>query len=179
MRGTNSPAHGQISPIKLQHEVNETIIPGLGLNLGKTTISENCARHWLKRLEYKLTTVKKGIYVDGHEQPDVVDYRKTFLNTIAENKHLWNMYSDKDLEIIQPTINPGTGEWKHIPVHHDESIFRSNELQQRVWATGGKMPLRKKGPGKAIHVSDFITEETGRLSLSEEQVFHSISCTRN
>ena len=151
MRG-NSPAHGQISPIKLQHEVNETIIPGLGLDLGKETISENCARHWLQRLGYELTTVKKGIYVDGHEQPDVVDYRKTFLNTIAENKHLRNMYSDKDLEIIQPTINPGTGERKHIPVHHNESIFRSNELQQRVWVMGGKILLRKKGQGKAIHV---------------------------
>ena len=32
------------------------------------------------------------------------------------------------------------------------------------------MPLRKKGQGKAIHVSDFITEETGHLSLLQEQV---------
>jgi hypothetical protein len=139
--------------------------------LGKATISENCARHWLKRLGYELTTVKKGIYVDGHERPDVVDYHKTFLNAIAENKHLRNMYDDKDLEIIPPTLNPGTTEQKHIPVHHDESIFRSNELQQRVWVMGGKIPLRKKGQGKVIHVLDFITEETGCLSLSEEQVF--------
>ncbi|KAI0250190.1 hypothetical protein BJV78DRAFT_1155347 [Lactifluus subvellereus] len=82
------------------------------------------------------------------------------------------MYDNKDLEIIQPTLNPGTmdSEWKHIPIHHDESIFRSNELQQRVWVTGGKMPLRKKGQGKAIHVSDFITKEMGRLSLSEVQI---------
>jgi len=165
----NSPAHEQISPIKLQRDINETIIPGLGLDLGKATISENCARHWLKRLGYELTMVKKGIYIDGHERPDVVDYRKTFLNTIAKNEHLRNMYDDKDLEIIQPTLNPM--EWKHIPIHHDESIFRPNELQQRVWVMGGKMLLQKKGQGKAIHVSDFITEETGRLSLSEEQVF--------
>ena len=151
MRG-NSPAHGQISLIELQHEVNKTIVPGLGLDLGKTMISENCARHWLKRLGYELTTAKKGIYVDGHERPDVMDYCKTFLNTIAKNEHLQNMYSDKDLEIIQPTINPGTTERKHIPVHHDKSIFRSNELQQRVWVMGGKILLRKKGQGKAIHV---------------------------
>jgi len=120
---------------------------------------------------------KKGIYVDGHERPDIVDYRETFLNTIAENEHLQNTYDDKDLEIIQPTLNPM--ERKHIPIHHDESIFRPNELQQRVWVTGGKMLLRKKGQGKAIHVLDFITEETGHLSLSEEQVFASISHTRN
>ena len=133
----------------------------------------------VEEARYKLTTAKKGIYVDGHKQPDVVDYRKTFLNAIAENEHLQNMYNDKDLEIIQPTLNPGTTEQKHIPVHCDESIFRSNELQQRVWVMGGKMPVRKKGQGKAIHVLDFITEKMGRLSLSEEQVFHSITCTRN
>jgi len=169
---TCNPAYGQVSPIKLQREVNDTIIPGLGLDLGKATISENCARHWLKRLGYELTTAKKGIYVDGHERPDVVDYRKTFLNAVAEDEHLRNMYEDKDLEIVQPALNPGTEEHKHIPVHHDESIFRSNELQQRIWVTDGKMPLRKKGQGKATHVSDFITEETGRLSLSQEQVGH-------
>jgi hypothetical protein len=53
------------------------------------------------------------------------------------------MYNNKDLEIIQPTLNP-TGQ-KHIPIHHDKSIFRSNELQQKVWVTDGKMLLRKKG----------------------------------
>jgi hypothetical protein len=55
------------SSIKLQCKVNKTIIPGLGLNLGKATISENCARHWLKRLGYGLATVGRGIYVGGHE----------------------------------------------------------------------------------------------------------------
>jgi len=115
----NSPAHRQISPIKLQHKVNKTIIPGLGLNLGKATISEKCARHWLKRLGYKLITVKKGIYVNGHEQPDVVDYHKTCLDAIAENEHLQNMYDDKDLEIIPPTLNPGTTKRKYIPPRYE------------------------------------------------------------
>ena len=32
------------------------------------------------------------------------------------------------------------------------------------------MPLRKKGAGRAIHISDFIVEETGRLYLSPEQI---------
>lgn len=123
----------------------------------------------MKKLGYELTSVKKGIYVDGHERADVVEYRKEFLAQVAENEHLRNEYDDKTLDVIEPTLLPG--ERKHVPVHHDESIFRSNELQQRVWTKEGKMPLQKKGQGKAIHVSDFITEETGRLSLSEEQVF--------
>lgn len=57
-----------------------------------------------------------------------------------------------------------------MPVFHDESIFRSNELRRRVYVCDGKMPLRKKGQGHAIHVSDFIVEETGHLALSRHQL---------
>ena len=112
--------------------------------------------------------VKKGIYVDGHEQSDVVDYCTEFLSTIAQDEHLQVIYGDQDLNPIQPSLHPSKK--KHVPIHHDKSIFRSNELQQKVWVKDGKMPLRKKGNRKAIHVSDFITEEMGHLSLTEEQV---------
>jgi len=50
----------KVTPLKLMHEVNQTIIPALGFNLGKTMISKNCTRRWLKKLGYKLTAVKKG-----------------------------------------------------------------------------------------------------------------------
>ncbi|KAG2093316.1 uncharacterized protein F5147DRAFT_657455 [Suillus discolor] len=121
---------GKITPHKLQHEVNKTIIPALGLDLGKNTISKNCVRHWLKKLGYELTSVKKGVYVNGHERADIVEYRKAFLAQVAENEHLRNEYDDTTLEVIEPNLLPG--ERKHVPVHHDESIFRSNELQQRI-----------------------------------------------
>lgn len=55
-------------------------------------------------------------------------------------------------------------------IYQDESIKRANELRRRVWIKDGKMPLRKKGQGRAIHVSDFIVEEFGRLALSESQL---------
>jgi len=32
------------------------------------------------------------------------------------------------------------------------------------------MPLQKKGQGRAIHVSDFIVEQTARLALSGDQI---------
>ncbi|KAF7975143.1 hypothetical protein HWV62_10305, partial [Athelia sp. TMB] len=158
----------QITPHKLQREVNNTIIPALGLDLGKATISESSARRWLKKLGYEYTVAKKGVYVDSHERPDVVAYREKFLAIVAASEHLRATYDDKTLEIIEPTLSEG--EKKHVPLHHDESIFRPNEMQQRVWIKNGNMPLRKKGLGRAIHVSDWITEETGRLTLSDAQV---------
>lgn len=66
-------------------QVNRVIIPALGLDLGGQSISESCARRWLQKLGYSLTEVKKGVYVDGHEREDIVEYHKEFLSKISEN----------------------------------------------------------------------------------------------
>lgn len=77
-------------------------------------------------------------------------------------------FDDETLELIAPTLGPG--EKPHIPIHQDESIFRSNELRRRVWAKDGKTPLRKKGQGKSTHISGLILEICGRLRLTPEQI---------
>lgn len=66
-------------------QVNEVIIPALGLDLGGQKISESCAVRWLSKLGYSMTEVKKGVYVDGHEREDVVEYRRNFLSDVAAN----------------------------------------------------------------------------------------------
>lgn len=67
-------------------QVNEVIIPSLGLDTGGQQISESTARRWLTKLGYELKDVKKGIYIDGHEREDVVAYRQTFLKEFASNE---------------------------------------------------------------------------------------------
>ncbi|KAJ2922656.1 hypothetical protein H1R20_g14444, partial [Candolleomyces eurysporus] len=161
-------AVGEITPLMLQRRVNEVIIPALGLNLGGAKISEGCARRWLHKLGYNQTEAKKGMYVDGHERPDVIAYRTKLLEELARYEHLRTKYDDRTLEPIPPVLQPG--ERLHVPVFQDESIFRSNDLRRRVWVKDGKTPLRKKGQGRAIHVSDFIVEQTGRLKLSQAQI---------
>lgn len=74
-----------MTPRKLQYHVNNVIIPGLGLDLAGQSISETCARRWLHKLGYAVTEVKKGVYVDGHEHPDVIKYRQEFLAKVKEN----------------------------------------------------------------------------------------------
>jgi hypothetical protein len=39
-------------------------------------IRARTARRWLEKLGFKYGTVRKGVYIDGHERPDVVSYRK-------------------------------------------------------------------------------------------------------
>lgn len=72
-------------------------------------------------------------------------------------------FNDETMEPIMPSLDENKGEKLHIPVVHDESIFHTNEQRARVWVPKGEQPLRKKGNGRAIHVSDFLTEPTGRL----------------
>jgi len=86
--------------------INETIIPALGLDAGRTTISENCARHWLKKLGYKLKTAQKGVYVDGHERPDVQTYRKVFLDVIGSGEHLRVTLTMKLLSQFSQPLSP-------------------------------------------------------------------------
>lgn len=61
----------------------------------------------MKKLGYELTSVQKGVYVDGHERADVVKYREAFLAKVAKNEHLCNEYDDITLEVIEPTLLPG------------------------------------------------------------------------
>ena len=69
-------------------EVNEQIIPALGLDLGKEKISESTARRWLLKLGYEMKECCKGMYIDGHERDDVVRYRKDFLDKVADGDRL-------------------------------------------------------------------------------------------
>ena len=66
-----------------------------------------------------------------------------------------------------PTLKPGDQEC-HV-ITHDEVCFHANDLSRTEWVTGKNLPLRQKGRGRIVHVSDFIIERTGRLCLTESE----------
>jgi hypothetical protein len=74
---------GTITPFLLCHHINNIILPTLTLT-GKTSISECTAIQWLKKLGYTCKDVRKGMYHDGHERPDVVEARKNFLEQMSQ-----------------------------------------------------------------------------------------------
>ena len=46
-------------------------------------MSESTAQRWLKfRLGYECKEAKKGVYIDGHEHPDVIKEREAFIEQI-------------------------------------------------------------------------------------------------
>ncbi|EDR06922.1 uncharacterized protein LACBIDRAFT_299287 [Laccaria bicolor S238N-H82] len=69
---------------KLQVAVSTEILPDLGIT-PKKPISTWTAHHWLIKLGWRYTQVKKGIYMDGHEHADIVEYcQNNFLPAMAK-----------------------------------------------------------------------------------------------
>jgi len=57
------------------------ILPALEI---EGRIVEYTAQHWLKfKLRYECKEARKGVYIDGHEHPDVIEERKEFLERLA------------------------------------------------------------------------------------------------
>ena len=152
---------GKVTPKKLQVALNNIILPDLGITT-KKPLCLRTSRRWLIKLGWRHTLVKKGVYMDGHERADVVDYRqKVFLPAMAEFERRMARYEGPELKRVAPNLAPG--EREIIPNFHDESTFHANEESRSAWLQKDEQPLRKKGRGKLIHASAFINPETGRL----------------
>jgi len=48
------------------------------------SVSKTTAQRWLKRMGFEFKQYAKGVYIDGHERGDVVEYRKEFLANMRE-----------------------------------------------------------------------------------------------
>ncbi|KZP12922.1 hypothetical protein FIBSPDRAFT_913191 [Athelia psychrophila] len=138
---------GSISPRELSVHVNTVIVPALGLPVS-STITECTTISWLYKLGYRCRGTSKGMYFDSHERPDVIEYCSKFLALLTDLERFISTYNDTTLDHIPPQLS--TREKEHL---------RNNE-----------QPIKKKGNGCAVHVSDFICETIGRLALSPEQI---------
>lgn len=67
---------------------------------------------------------------------------------------------------IEPVLPPGVQ--KIVIYFHDECCFHALDFLKSAWLGPGQTVLQKKGRGWLIHVSDFITPETGRLVERDE-----------
>lgn len=113
------------------------------------------ARRWLHHLGFAQVHHQKGVYFDGHDRSDVVQYRNDFLATMQE--------LDKKSITYDGVIPELEGELPLIRVVHDESTFHANCDQSYFWGDESTNVLRQKSLGAAIMVSDFIDEVNGFL----------------
>ncbi len=74
--------------------------------------------------------LKKGVYMDGHERPDVIDYWvNTFLPLMAqlEKQMVHWVMNRSELVCVNPELGPD--ENRVIAVFQDESCFHVNEYK--------------------------------------------------
>ena len=136
-------------------------------------ISVRTARRWLHKLGFEQVSSKKGIYIDGHERTDVVEYRMLYLKRldILASTHLPPPLCSDELSThaLQPPLRTDepSPHRELVLIFHDESIFHSNDDQGWMWGEKGKTVLKPKGQGRGIMVSDFIDEHNGFLALTD------------
>lgn len=60
--------------------VNTTLLPKITLEAGfPRKISVSTCRRWLLHIGFEVVTPRSGVFIDGHERPDVVESRTAFL----------------------------------------------------------------------------------------------------
>jgi len=121
----------------------------------------------LIKLGWCWTVVQKGVYMDGHEHDNVVEYQnKVFLPAIAHFEAQMAKHKGPKLKKIMSEIQEG--QWQIIIQYQDECCFHVNDEAWSLWLWECEQPLHKKGSGRLIHVLDFINEEDGQLVLLDE-----------
>jgi len=132
-------------------------------------ISLRTAQRWLKKLSWRYAKKKNGMYIDGHERDDVVDYRKKFVQR-------WQEYEKRFINEGQVVSRPQGFEvpgvrFRLILVTHDKSTFYENDRRKTKWVhEKEKAVAEKKGEGQSIMASEFLTVEWGQLRDGDKYV---------
>lgn len=131
----------------------------------KEGIRIRTARFWLNRMGLRYGRFGKGVFVDGHEREDVVQYRQSiFIPQWQSYRQRFAKYDLREKTFV------GQGNSTSRPIiliTHDESTFNANDGTRAGWKLNGQNPLRPKGRGKGIMVSAFCTPG-GLLKLDDD-----------
>lgn len=159
--------------IHAQDIVDYVATPEVQQRLGTKArgIHVRTARRWLHKLNWRYQQKKKGMYIDGHERQDVVEYRKGFVERWKEYEKRFVIYGNDGNVLSTPTGFPVPQglRFRLILVTHDESTFYENDRRKTQWISdNAKAVTEKKGEGQSIMVSDLLTSEWGRLTDGDE-----------
>ena len=97
---------------------------------------------------FRYISYAKGLYYDGHDWPDVVEYKqKHFLPMTEKHKEQLVKYvvGDVDKEVDMKPQN--YVEHCLILSPHDETTSQANDGQHMGWVLEQQFPLQKKGVG--------------------------------
>jgi hypothetical protein len=129
-------------------------------------IGKDTTTYWLHILGYTLSCPKKGIYKDGHERPDVVEYRMAYTAILESFRSQEHSYTGMFHDQLVPRRDITHTEI--IRVYHDECIYASSEGALSLWVPNGNDPLYKKPRGHIVMCSGFICRCHGMMRIGTE-----------
>lgn len=140
--------------------------------ISKATISTKTALRWLEKMGWSYGKLKHGMYLDGHERSDVVEYRQAFVERWMGYERRFHRWDHDGTELPRPIGFPvagAIGRFRLILVTHDESTFFQNDERNTGWShAASKSKPKAKGNGQSLMVSDFLTPDWGRLRDGDE-----------
>ena len=128
------------------------------------TLISICLRtawRWLCKLGYEYKDVNKDIFVDGHEQSDIVEDWINFLRKMEKLKPYIVEFDENDA--MKSKVYPsdcavkGKNRWPIIIITHNKCTFSANDGVCKAWTWKRDAFLRLKGWEQDIMTSDFIS----------------------
>ncbi|KAF7308048.1 hypothetical protein MKEN_01167100 [Mycena kentingensis (nom. inval.)] len=152
-------------PRALRAYVQNTLFPRIGVKTGlKQTISLSTAREWMAKFGWKYQEHKKALYFDGHERPDVVEYRqKEFIPKLRAHRARLVEYVVGEVDRLVQKGHGVAGTGSLVLCSHDEMTCQAHDGKAKSWGPAGEQPLRKKGKGRGLHYSGVIASTCGHL----------------
>ncbi|KAJ6579051.1 hypothetical protein DFH09DRAFT_913409 [Mycena vulgaris] len=138
----------------------------------KRKIKLRTAQSWMKKMGYRWRKEPKGMYSDGHERQDVVNYRQNIFlprwRELEARSRWWEdgIQTDEMIE-FQARMGlymsrPGADARVVVIWRHDESTFYANDRHNLRWVHNTENAvIRPKGEGASQMVGDFVSDVYG------------------
>ncbi|KAG2337025.1 hypothetical protein BDR05DRAFT_952948 [Suillus weaverae] len=134
-------------------------------------VSLSTARHWMRSKGFRYISHKKGLYFDGHDRPDVIEYQQNiFLPFMKACEPCLVQYVVGNVEKELETQPLNYIECWLVLVPHDKMTAQVNNNADKMWVCGDEHRLKKKGVGWEIQQSDIICLMVGYLMDASESL---------
>ena len=115
-------------------------------------------------MEWRYGKATKGMYIDGHEHGDVVEYQRGFLVRMTEYSKLMTNYDQDGNVLTHPTgVDLAAGILPLVEITQDESTFTMYDRRRTKWNHADAKQPEEKNEGPSLMISAMLTQEWGEL----------------
>ena len=122
-------------------------------------------------MQWRYGKATKGMYLDGHEQADVVEYCKGFLVRMQEYQKRMTTHNQDGNILLHPTgIDIAAGKYPLVEITQDESTFMMYDRHWTKWDHVDAKQPEEKNEGPSLMILGMLTQEWGKLKHGDQWV---------